>query len=138
MALNQVGSDGRRTANSTAKQWHVQQVSLIIQYPRFEASSLIMHSGLSSQILTASDEVEYKWKEERGTNVLKLNGQSDVTIATFQRARSHIFSADQPASLIVSLQGIQIEDEIVMTAIWFEEKRHQREQLEISLVAITA
>lgn len=70
-----------------------------------------------AQIFTACDGLEYKGKEKGHTNVLTLKGQSNVSIATFQRASRHLFSANQPASLSVAPQGMHIGDDIVMSAI---------------------
>lgn len=72
--------------------------------------------------------MEYKWKEIGKTNMLVVKGQSQTAVATFQRARLQLFSPNRPACLSITLQAINIKDEIVTTAMWFEEKRHQREK----------
>ncbi|KZP16078.1 hypothetical protein FIBSPDRAFT_976479 [Athelia psychrophila] len=88
------------------------------------SSGMLSHS----HIFKACNGVEYKWKEIGNANVLVVKGQSGFSVATFQRASGGLFSTIRPASLSVSPQGIPIGDDIVMTAIWFEEKRHRREQ----------
>lgn len=88
---------------------------------------LIVRFKSRSQIFRACDGVDYKWKEMGSTNVLVVKGQSQNVIAIFQRASGGLFSDSQPPSLNVTPQGIHIGDDIVVTALWFEEKRHRRE-----------
>ncbi|KAF7976666.1 hypothetical protein HWV62_6009 [Athelia sp. TMB] len=84
--------------------------------------------GAELTIFQACDDVEYKWKEIGKTNVLVVKGQSQTAVATFQRARLQLFSPNKPACLSITPQAIHIKEEIVTTAMWFEEKRHQREK----------
>ncbi|KZP16075.1 hypothetical protein FIBSPDRAFT_934807 [Athelia psychrophila] len=81
-----------------------------------------------SQTFRASDGVQYKWKIIDKTNVLVVLGHSQVSVATFQRASAGFFSSYRPASLSVATQAMHIMDDVVTTAVWFEEKRHRREK----------
>ncbi|KZP16073.1 hypothetical protein FIBSPDRAFT_866304 [Athelia psychrophila] len=81
-----------------------------------------------SQTFRASDGVQYKWKIIDKTNVLVVLGHSQVSVATFQRAASTgMFSSNRLASLSVAPQAMHIMDDVVTTAVWFEETRYRGE-----------
>ncbi|KZP16069.1 hypothetical protein FIBSPDRAFT_934802 [Athelia psychrophila] len=81
-----------------------------------------------SQTFRASDGVEYKWKIADTSNVLVVKGHSEFSVATFRRATVSLFSTNRPASLSVKPQAMHIMDDVVTTAVWFEEKRYRREK----------
>ncbi|KAF7981051.1 hypothetical protein HWV62_35512 [Athelia sp. TMB] len=81
-----------------------------------------------SQSFQAADGVEYKWKEVGKTNVLVAKKHSSTAVATFQRGNVGIFSSHRPSALSVAPQGMRILDDVVTTAMWFEEKRNRRQK----------
>lgn len=60
--------------------------------------------------------------------MLVVKSHSQFAVATFQRVSIGLFSSNRPASLSVAPQAVHILDDIVTTAVWFEEKRYRREK----------
>ncbi|KAI0062123.1 hypothetical protein BV25DRAFT_1825987 [Artomyces pyxidatus] len=80
------------------------------------------------RVFTASDGRAYRWILGALTCWLKPDDGSDVEIARYHPRKLGIFGKARKAFLEVSPDGVPILDELIMTFIWVEMRRRDREK----------
>ncbi|KAI0062117.1 hypothetical protein BV25DRAFT_1916401 [Artomyces pyxidatus] len=80
------------------------------------------------RIFTASDGRAYRWVLGMRTCWLKTDDGNDAKLARFHRSSTGIIGEAHNTFLEISPEAVPILEELVMTFIWVERRREQREK----------
>ncbi|TFK34265.1 hypothetical protein BDQ12DRAFT_613813, partial [Crucibulum laeve] len=110
----------------------IQSSRIRYQGQEVETSAFFRKSGFGwhgrHRIFTGPDGKEYKWKLGIRVPELVVNDGTKTPVARFHRQRLGILSKARPASLEIFPAGEHIADVIVVTFVYIEKLRKDRER----------
>ncbi|TFY53667.1 hypothetical protein EVG20_g10012 [Dentipellis fragilis] len=95
-----------------------------------DVSTYMPYTGLlmRKRAFTATDGQSYAWKYGSTRSSLSRNDSSSARIAQYHKRSYGIIGKTHKAYLEISPEGLNIADEIVVTFVYIERRRDQREE----------
>ncbi|KAI0044128.1 hypothetical protein FA95DRAFT_1608806 [Auriscalpium vulgare] len=112
-------------------EWHQWSQSIFrIRGQTKEVKEYMPHRGVlrRQRIFTASNGQKYKWQLGYTTCWLQPDDGKDTVLARFHRSSLGIIGKKHRAYLEVTQEVIPIIDEVIMTFIWVETRREDRQK----------